>query len=291
MKFIKITLLVMLVGLVTACGTKVEVPPAHVGKIMTKDGYQESLVPTSKFRLPWCWAYCDRLVLLDVSDQAFSEQLSIFIPKDKLELNVQVRTTLSIMPNKTGELFSSLSPVEVDSATSIIENKKIYSTYAQQIVLAETREFLSQYSIAEIASNIEMINNELRVRLTKTLSERTPFSVRYVGLTNVQYPRIITDAQENAARRREQVQQEEAQLEISKVTLERELQEARLKRQIEKEKSETEAEGQRILAQSVDNQVLALRKLENERLWIEKWDGKLPVTAMGDAIPMVNLGK
>src|SRR5690606_31794083 len=136
-----------------------------------------------------------------------------------------------------------------------------------------------------------MINNELRVRLTKTLSERTPFSVRYVGLTNVQYPRIITDAQENAARRREQVQQEEAQLEISKGTLERELQEARLKRQIEKEKSETEAEGQRILAQSVDNQVLALRKLENERLWIEKWDGKLPVTAMGDAIPMVNLGK
>lgn len=291
MKFIKIALLAMLVGLVTACGPQVEVPPAYVGKIMTKDGYQESLVPTSKFRLPWCWAYCDRLVLLDVSDQAFSEQLSIFIPKDKLELNVQVRTTLSIMPSKTGELFSSLSPVEVDPSTSIIENKKIYSTYAQQIILAETREFLSQYSIAEIASNIEMINNELRVRLTKTLSERTPFSVRYVGLTNVQYPRIITDAQENAARRREQVQQEEAQLEISKVTLERELQEARLKRQIEKEKSETEAEGQRILAQSVDNQVLALRKLENERLWIEKWDGKLPVTAMGDAIPMVNLGK
>lgn len=60
MKFIKIALLTMLVGLVglvTSCGPKVEVPPAHVGKIMTKDGYQESLVPTSKFRLPWCWAY------------------------------------------------------------------------------------------------------------------------------------------------------------------------------------------------------------------------------------------
>lgn len=288
-KMIKGLVLILVTFIVTACGTKVEVPPAHVGKIMTKDGYQESLVPTSKFRLAPCLAYCDRLVLLDVSDQAFSEQLAIFIPKDKLELNVQVRTTLSITPNKTGELFGSLSPEEISSSVAIIENKKIYYTYAQQIVLAETREFLSQYSIAEIASNIEMINSELRVRLTKTLSERTPFSVRYVGLTNVQYPPIITEAQENAARRREQVQQEEAQLEISKVTLERELQEARLKRQIEKEKSETEAEGQRILAQSVDAQVLALRKLENERLWIERWDGKLPVTAMGDAIPMVNL--
>jgi predicted small lipoprotein YifL len=52
-----------------ACGQKVEVPPAHVGKIMTKDGYQESLIPTSKFRLgsaghtviDWsCWMYQTR---------------------------------------------------------------------------------------------------------------------------------------------------------------------------------------------------------------------------------------
>lgn len=275
----------------TGCGVKVEVPPAHVGKIMTKDGYQDNLIPTSKFRLPACWTYCDRLVLLDVSDQAFTEPLEIFIPKDKLKLVVQVRTTLSVSPNKTAELFNSLSPVEVDSNLSLIESKKIYSTYAQQIVLAEVREFLSQYSISEIASSVEMINSELRARLTKALSERTPFSVRYVGLTNIQYPSIITEAQENAAKRREQIQQEEAQLEISKVSLERELQEARLTRQIEKEKSETEAEGQKILSQSVDKGVLELRKLENERAWIEKWDGKLPVTAMGDAVPMVQLGK
>lgn len=273
------------------CGNKVEVPPAHVGKIMTKDGYQDNLIPTSKFRLPACWTYCDRLVLLDVSDQAFTEPLEIFIPKDKLKLIVQVRTTLSVNSSKTAELFNSLSPVEQSSDLSTIEAKKIYNTYAQQIVLAEVREYLSQYSISEIASNVEMVNSELRTRLTKAISERTPFSVRYVGLTNIQYPSIITDAQENAAKRREQIQQEEAQLEISKVSLERELQEARLNRQIEKEKSETEAEGQKILSQSVDKGVLELRKLENERAWIQKWDGKLPVTALGESIPMVQLGK
>ena len=51
-------------ALLSACGARVEVPPAHVGKIMTKDGYQDTLIPTSKFRLSPCWAYCDRLVLL-----------------------------------------------------------------------------------------------------------------------------------------------------------------------------------------------------------------------------------
>lgn len=293
MKKLLNVLFVSMVLMLTACGVRVEVPPAHVAKIMTKDGYQPNLIPTSKFRLPSCWTYCDRLVLLDVSDKAFTESLTIFIPKDKLNLSIAIRTTLSVNPKKTEELFNSISPVAAQETenTSLIELNKVYSTYAQQIVLTETREFLSQYSIAEISSSVEMINNELRVRLTKALSERSPFSVRYVGLTDIKYPEIITDAQENAAKRREQIQQEEAQLEITKVTLERDLQEARLTRQIEKEKAETEAESQRIQAQTVDTRVLELRKLENERLWIEKWNGALPTTTMGDSVPLYNFGK
>lgn len=291
-KILQLLSMMVLVMGITACGVKVEVPPAHVGKIMTKDGYQDNIIPTSKFRLPACWAYCDRLVLLDVSDRAFTEPLEIFIPKDKLQLSVSVRTTLSVSPTKTIELFNSISPVETNSGSiSMIESDKVYKTYAQQIVLAEVREYLSQYSISEIASNIEKVNNDLRVRLTKAISERTPFSVRYVGITNVSYPKIITEAQENSARRREQIQQEEAQLEISKVSLERELQEARLQRQISFEKAETEAEAQRIQSQTVDARVLELRRLENERAWIEKWSGNLPTTMMGgEAVPMFNLG-
>lgn len=289
-KFLQVLGFLVVMAMI-GCGTKVEVPPAHIGKIMTKDGYQDNLIPTSKFRLPACWTYCDRLVLLDVSDRAFTEPLEIFIPKDKLKLTVAVRTTLSINPKKTTELFNSISPEVKDNDLSLIGSDVIYKTYAQQIVLAEVREYLSQYGISEIASSIEMINSELRVRLTKAISERTPFNVRYVGLTNIQYPTIITDAQENAAKRREQIQQEEAQLEISKVSLERELQEARLTRQIDKEKAETEAESQRIQAQTVDSRVLELRRLENEAAWIAKWSGVLPTTVMGDAVPMVTIGK
>ena len=273
------------------CGDRVEVPPAHVGKVMTKDGYQDNLVPTSKFRLPACVAYCDRLVLLDVSDNSYSESLTIFIPEDKLNLNVTIRTTLSVNPRKSEELFAALTPASIEGSTSRIDNRTIYNTYAAQIIQAEVREYLSQYSIAEIASSNEKVNSDIRERLSKVLSERTPFNVRYVGLTNIEYPKIITDAQEAAAERREAVQQEQAQLEISKVKLERELQEARLTRAIEKEKAETEAIAQRLLAESVDNRVLELRRLENERLWIEKWSGNLPTTVLGDAVPMMNVGK
>ena len=106
---------------------------------MTKDGYQDNLIPTSKFRLGKCWAYCDRLVLLDVSDKAYQEAMTIFIPEDKLNLDVTIRATLSINPKKTAELFNAISPTEVSGDISTIANEQVYRTYASQIIQAEVR--------------------------------------------------------------------------------------------------------------------------------------------------------
>jgi len=283
-QYTKMLAAVATVVTLAACGQKVEVPPAHIGKIMTKDGYQDNLIPTSKFRLGKCWAYCDRLVLLDVSDKAYQEAMSIFIPEDKLNLEVTIRATLSINPKKTAELFNAIAPTEMSEHVSTIANEQVYRTYASQIIQAEVREYLSKLSISEIASSNEKINADLRLQLGKAIESLTPFSVRFVGITNLKYPKIITDAQESAAERREAIQKEEAQLE-------RELQEARLQRAIDKEKAETEAMSQSVLAQSVDARVLQLRKLENDRAWIEKWNGQLPTTTLGDSVPMVSIAK
>lgn len=278
---------ILSVGALTACGKQVEVPPAHLGKIMTKDGYQDATIPPSKFRLPGCINYCDRLVVVNAADTAYNEELTVFIPEDKLNLNVSVKATLSIPAKKGESLFNSVAPTAVSNEVSEISNKAVYATYASQIVQAEVRDYLSKLSIGEIASNTEKVNADLRIQLGKELEERSPFQLRFMSVT-VKYPKIITDAQESAAERREAIQKEEAQLAISKAQLERELQEARLQRAIDKEKAETEAVSQSVLAQSVDSRVLELRKLENQRAWIDKWNGQLPTTTMGD-IPMVGV--
>lgn len=287
MKMNQIAAIVAASVVLAGCGERVEVPPAHVGKVMTKDGYQEGLIPTSKLRLPACFTYCDRMVLLDVSDKSYVEPMTIFIPADKLNITLDVRATLSVNQKKANELFNSLPQQAQTDQLSIISNDSIYNTYAKQILQAEVRAYLTQYSIAEIASNNEKINADLQILMAKVLGERTPFNVRYVGLTNLKFPEIITTAQENAAQRREAIQGEEAQLQISKVKLERELQEAKMQRAIEKEKAETEAVAQQTLAQSVDPRVLRLRELEIEKIKAEKWNGQLPATIMGTEVPMI----
>lgn len=288
-KFMKFVLLAFLAIGLTACGKRVEVPPAHVGKIITKDGYREGVIGTSKFRMEMCFAYCDKLVLLDVSDQAYTENMEIFIPEDKLKLRVAVRVNLTVDRKGAESLFDSLPPQSEGESDRIssIGRDVAYKTYAQQIILTETREYLSQHSIAEIASSLEKLNADLRVRLSKALGDRTPFSVRYVGITDIKYPDIITEAQENAAKRREEIQQEEARLEVSQVQLQRELQEAQLQRQIDVEKAHADAESDRVRASAITPAVIRLRELENERARIEvqreKWNGEYPRFLSGDA--------
>ena len=269
----KITLIAASVALLAACGQRVEVPPAHVGKIMTKDGYQENLIPTSKFRLEQCMTYCDRLVVMDIADKAYSENLNIFIPEDQLNLGVTVQAT--------EELFKAISPKEENDHLSVIENQRIYQTYASQIIQKEVREYLSKFSISQIASSNEKINAEISAKLSDVIGSRTPFNVRFIGITGLKYPEIITKAQEAAAERREAIQQEEAQAKVTEVKLSAQLQEARLQRAIEKEKAETEALAQRVLAESVDPRVIKLRQLEIEKIKAERWNGQLPVFGGG----------
>lgn len=276
-------IMALLAFVLTGCGEKVEVPPAHLGKVMTKDGYREGVVGTSKFRLDACWAYCDKLVLLNVADQAYTENMEIFIPEDKLKVKIAIRTNLTLSPKKAESMFNTIPPSDTEESDriSIIPRDSAYKTYAQQIILTETREYLSKYTIAQIASSLETVNADLRTRLSKSLSSN--FDVRYVGITNIEYPKIITEAQENAARRREEIQQEEAKLEVSRVSLERELQEAQLQRRIDVEKANADAEADRVRAVAASNPtVIRLRELENERAWIEQWNGQVPTTVLGD---------
>lgn len=49
------------------------------------------------------------------------------------------------------------------------------------------------------------------------------------------------------------------------------------------------AESMKLTNTEVTDKVLRLRELEVQQQWVEKWNGSLPSTVMGDAVPMVNI--
>lgn len=283
---IKFSALALAATLMVGCGEKVEVPPGHVGLLMTKDGYQDTLIPTSKFRLPICNAYCDKLVVLDTTDNRYVEPLKIYIPADKLNIELNIEATLRVKPEKAKALFAQLPQTAGESAQqSLITSRSVYNTYGKTILEAEVRAYLTQLTIGDISSNIDKVNQDLTNILQRVMSERTPFQVIYAGVSNVILPPIITTAQEKSAERREQIEREEADMKVSTVRQQRELKEAQMQRQIEKEKAETKAIEQRAVAESLTPQYLRMRELEIEQIKAEKWNGTVPQTVMGSNAP------
>lgn len=245
----------------SACGQKVDIPPGYVGKILTPKGYKEQIIPPSKTRLDFCWSYCDKLILLQSSDIRASESMKIFMPEDKLELGTRVELGLTLNPEKYNYVFDKVPPKDVESRVGSISVSTAYDNYAAHIIKTQTREFLTKFTIAEVSSNMETINKQLTAHLTETLEKKTPFIVRYVGLTEVKYPSIITAAQEASAERREQIEKEEANLRVVEIRLENQLKEAQLQRKIDVEQAQAEAEVNRILAESVTPEYIKYREL------------------------------
>src|SRR5699024_2605167 len=112
---------------------------------------------------------------------------------------------LTVNPDKYDMLFNKISPKALDRSRALISLDKAYKVYAQPIIATESRDFLSQFSIDEIAGNRDTVSTKLARKLTQEIQDKTPFIVRYAALSDVDYPEIILKAQQRAAARREQI--------------------------------------------------------------------------------------
>lgn len=257
-------LIATIVSALTACGQAVEVPPAHVGKVLTRNGYNPETIQPSKFRLPWCWAYCDKLVLLEVSDSSLREDLTVFMPDDKLNLKVEVRGTFSIPSdeNTINSLFDRL-PAKGDGKVLRIDSHKVYSTYGQQAVRGIVRSELTKSTIQDVLSQREAIGQNAHETIARKLkATKTPVMISRFELADVQPPKVIIEAQEAAAEREIDIQKAEADAQVDLVKAEKDLEIAKKNRLVEKEKAEAIAEQNQIAAESITPEVLAYKKLE-----------------------------
>lgn len=239
----RLTMLALMLAsfLMVSCGAKVEVPPAFVGKIQTRDGMSGDVRVTSKFRLPMCWSYCDKLVLLDVSDQRYTEEFSTFMPKDDLTLKYGVSLQMSVSPDNYDFIYANIPAAGTnDGGVSLITQATVYTRYVEQRLETVLPAIVADYTIDQVASNRDEVNTFITSRLREELSD-SPFVVKFAGLTDVVYPSIIIDAKEKAAERREQEEQllAERTLALLAIQTEREVEESR--RDVELAKAATKA--------------------------------------------------
>lgn len=292
-RFTKVAATLSAAFLLTGCiGESVQVPPAYVGKILTKDGFQPGLIKPSQFRLPICFFYCDRLIVVESSDFGHVEQFrkdhALYMPKSELAMPFDVRGTFAVR-NDERALQAVFDRVPADYSRrklrglvhGYIGKRRIYNIYGKAIIRDVVRRVISQYSIEEVASSRASINAELNREIATAL-RKTPLLALRFGLADVRFPKVILDQKETAARRRIAIQQEEAEKQIRLVKLQADLEAARAERQIRRERAQAVLEENRIYAESVSDRYLAYRRLEVlERLATSQNTKWVPFQALG----------
>lgn len=196
----------------TACGTAVEIPTGYVGKIQTKNGFDTQAAPRqpSKFRLDYNFRYPDRLVLLDVSDSFYQMKFNTFMPKDELMLEYRVEMTMAVDPGKYNFVFSKVPFASKSSQLGVIDQQSVFTRYAKAKLNTIIPSIIAEYTISEIASSREAVNEFALNRLNQQLAD-TPFVLKVLGITDVVYPNTITNAQIASAERRQQEETVKAQ--------------------------------------------------------------------------------
>lgn len=261
---LKLALALGLMTSLSGCmGEVVEIPTAHRGVISTASGLQDEILPPSKLRLSNFCRVCDNVIIAEVSDYGQQETLQLFMPKDRLNITIDVRGTFatSDTPDDLRMIFSRVSPQIINPRVSKIAAQQVYVTYAQQIIRDKVRSVVAQYDIATVMDNREQIGAELREAVRKALEGR-PVKVLNFGLADIQPPAIILQAEENRKSREIAIKQAEADKEVRLREAEADLEVARLAQAVELKEAETQVMVEQKLKEGYSAAYVAQRGLK-----------------------------
>lgn len=170
--------------------------------------------------------------------------------------------------------------VNPESVVSVFVNlnneaeERIVKPSLQEAVKAVT----AKYTAEELISKRIDVRNDIVATLTERL-DRHGLKIDEFSILNFNFSKSFNEAIE-AKTTAEQL----------KLKAERDLQRIQVEGQQKIVSAKAEAEGLAAQRQQITPELLELRKVENERLAIEKWNGALP-TYTGNQMPFLNINK
>lgn len=197
--FKKMLCVMMLAVAMVGC-SKVTVPPAAKGKVLSAAGYSTDVKETGKY---WLW-WTEDMVILDTSTQTVAEDITVKMKDDlTLGLKVRFRTRISGNDKVINAMFNDIK--HKDYRVSL---PMVYSVYGADVVQATARSVLSKYAIPEVSSNYDKISQELTSALRQAM-ENSPLEVSNITMADLDYPSQITDAINKQNERKFAIQTEE----------------------------------------------------------------------------------
>lgn len=204
----KIFTLVILATVLFVTGCSQQVPPAHIGKELTRNGYSPDVIPPGRVYgygpINALWTKKE-LILLETGTRTVTEQLTMRL-NDRVELtfDIRIRTRIAGDDRTINSMFDDIQ-VEDRRVTLPM----VYNTYGNMIVQNKAREVMSKYTVEDVQANYARISQEL-YEAFKDGFQGIPLVVEDVVLGNIAWPIEVTEAINATARARAEVAKIEA---------------------------------------------------------------------------------
>lgn len=220
-----------------------------------------ALDPGIHFMVP----IADTLHLMDVRIQK-GEGDGDAASKDLQQVHTRIAINYHLNPSMAVSAFRDIGP------TTEVAADRIILPAVQEAVKAVTARFTAE----ELITRRTEVRDQVGVLLREKMS-RHGLMLDEFAIVNFQFSRSFAEAIEAKVK-----------AEQDKLKAERDLQRIEVEAQQKVASARAEAESLSLQKAQVTTELLSLRRIENEREAIRKWDGKLPTTT-GGVVPFFNV--
>lgn len=185
--------------------------------------------------------------------------------KDLQDVSTKVALNFHPQPESVAEIYQAYG-------TDYTE--KVIHPAVQEAVKAVT----AMYTAEELITKREEVKNRVQEHLSKMMVV-AKLTLKETYITNFSFSHGFSQAIES-----KQIAEQTA------LKAKRDLDRIRIEAEQKLAGARAEAEGLKLQREAITPQLLELRKIDAQKLAIEKWNGVLPITIMGGAVPFINVG-
>lgn len=268
------------------------VAPGHVGikvyLLGDEKGVVGTEVPVGRYWLTWNErlytfpTFTQNYTWTKYPDESGEEDESFtFNDRDGTSLNADIGISYNIVPEKVTTIFQKYRR-GVDEITD---------TYLRNIV----RDALT--SEASVLT-IDAIYGAGKEKLLDAVTKRLRDKVEHIGINveelywigKIRLPENIEKALNDKIAANQEAEKAKNQVLLRKYEADKKIEDARGEAESNLVNARAQAEANRVVSESVDEKLLAYKKLENEKIAIDKWGGSLPNYVGGQTpIPFINV--
>lgn len=254
--------IVLVIGVILLFASTTIVPTGHIGVVTLYSKVQERYLDAGfHFVKPFVESVHD----VDIRTQKYQNTVE-GSAKDLQIVNITVSINYQIKAEQASALYAKVGANYNDT---------ILNPALQSGLKAAIAKFTAEEMVTKRSEVANAITEELNARLEEY------FTISAVNLENVDFTDEFNKAVEAKTTNQQKAEAEKAQLEIIKVQNEQKINTA-----------EAEAKIRELESQSVTDKSLEQLKLEIQRELVAKWDGKTPVTMLGDnPFAILNVGE